>query len=481
MANPKLYLHIGSPKTGTTSFQRYLNDNFRSLLVGLRLYYPFCEKDDLLSEFCLASGSEEYFAVNEVRHNNGQRIMACSEPFSLLARVGEVARERQVDVVISDESFSVFSHPGTPFVAALMEIFEVVPVVVIKDPLEFLFSAYLQTIKASPYLGALDDFVSAQPGGAIQFRFYREWCERFRNIRVLSFKNIKNDLLGNLLQSFGRSRDSLVAFKVGCLEMSNVSLAAECYAIIRDLNRSGFRALARKFASLYEVSGVKGDTPRPDPAYYDAACLLHDGLFDYLSEHLNMVPSEFISDGYTSSRNGFDVLQTNCFSGESLRVLLQAVGETYEFDKAKSPSNGEYLDSPCHGSALFEENDPIRRIFGLARDMSPWGEYCPSDFSVKDYIELGGILNTRPYEELRGFDPYRHYAMYGRYSGYAVKRDMSILGQVELFRDSPFVSYVPNGFDAEKYLSLNHDVHAAGVDPYHHYWAYGVKEARLFR
>jgi hypothetical protein len=50
-----------------------------------------------------------------------------------------------------------------------------------------------------------------------------------------------------------------------------------------------------------------------------------------------------------------------------------------------------------------------------------------------------------------------------------------------------FMSFMPTGwlsgfkFDPERYLELNPDVKAAGVDPYRHYLQYGVAEGRRFR
>ena len=36
-------------------------------------------------------------------------------------------------------------------------------------------------------------------------------------------------------------------------------------------------------------------------------------------------------------------------------------------------------------------------------------------------------------------------------------------------------------FDENRYLELNPDVQAAGLDPYEHYLEFGIKEGRQFR
>lgn len=477
---PRLYFHIGSPKTGTTAFQHYLNDNFDILLKGLRLYYPFCEQDSLLSGFHLMSGSEDYFSINEVRHNNGQRILACSDPFSLLARIGDVAREEKVDVVISDESLSVFSHPGSPLVSELKRLFDVTPIVVIRDPLEYVFSAYLESIKFSHYCGSFHDFVHELPVGSPQFRFYKEWCEAFPAIRVLSFKLSKSNLLGDIFRIFGRADQMLIAESGGLSARKNVSLDGECYAVLRMLNRNGLPALARKFALLYEESGGIGGAPKPDSSYYSAVYSCHSELFEYLSKCLNINSAEFLSECHALASNGYEVLPTDRFSGKCIEVLLKAMKEVGLSELARLLHGSACSSSEGSGADSFRHQDQVWRPIDFRKDGSPWERFCPAGFSVEYYLESSGILHIMPCEEIKWLDPYRHYVMYGRYSGYAVKRGLSVIEQVELFRDSPFVSYVPNGFDAETYLSLHHDVRAAGVDPYHHYWAYGVKEARLF-
>lgn len=476
MTLPKLHLHIGSPKTGTTSFQHYLNGDFDRLLNDFKLYYPFCENDRLLSGGYLAPGSEHYFSIGEVRHSNGQRILASTDPFALLAEIAEIARAKSVDVVISDESLSSFSHPASPFVAELRRLFNVCPVIVIRDPLEYVYGSYLETIKLTPYTCGFDEFVRAQPGGAIQFRFYKEWCQEFSNIKVLSFKAISKDLVRNLLLSFDCSRDLVMAAAVVTSAKNNVSLNAECYEIIRRLNRAGLYVMARTFASLYEVSGVKGVRPRPNLRYREIALTLHGDLFDYLFKHIGVGLVDFMNDGCGLAPNDADGSSVECFSAESLDVLLKAVGSVYEQVEA----DGSRADSYADRSGLLGDQDARRRALNDSRDASPWGRFCPVDFSPIDYVEMSGVLNARPYEELRGFDPYRHYVIYGKYGGCAIKKCSSISEQLSLFSDSPFLSYVPDGFDAESYLRMNSDVHLAGVDPYHHYWAYGKIEDRFF-
>ncbi|NMG29130.1 hypothetical protein [Aromatoleum evansii] len=476
---PRLYLHIGSPKTGTTSFQHYLNHNFAFMLRDFSLYYPFCEQDSLLPGFKFVPGSEEYFSINEVRHNNGQRILACSAPFSLLARIDEVAREKNVDVVISDESLSVFSNPGSPFILELKRRFNVTPIVVIRDPLEFVFSSYLEAIKFSHYSGSFHEFLYAMPAGSPQFRFYREWCEAFPEIRVVSFKRVKGNIVEALFRVCDRADGDLVPESTGALRR-NVSLSGEFYAMLISLNRNGLNALARKFSLIYEESGVIGDVPKPDPAHFATAYSHHSGLFDYLSGYLNVRSAEFIGEHRLASSTDQDALTTSSFSGRSIDVLLKAMNEIECNGLIQLPVGGAFSNSGGRVVDSLPQQDFIRRAIELRRNMSPWGEFCPEKFSAKDYVELSGILGMMSCEEVKMLDPYRHYVIYGRYGGYAVKRGLSMLEQVELFRDSPFVSYVPNGFDAETYLKLNRDVHEAGVDPYHHYWAYGVKEARLY-
>jgi len=468
----KLYLHLGSPKTGTTSFQRFLNDNFHDVLNGLGLYYPFCERDGLLPKFRLTSACESLFSIEEVRHNNGQRIRACDLPFEIVAEIARVASEVQCDVVVSDESLSSSSHPDTPFVAELKRWFDVVPVVVIRDPQEYVFSSYLETLKGFSYHAGYDEFLSSQPGGAIQFRFFREWCAAFDVVKVLSFRGARFDLIRSLLKACERCDADLARLGCDYSVRSNVSLSAEAYEILRRLNREGLHPLARRFAIRCEESASPpGGAPKPDPAHAGAARALHGGLFDYLSERFELRPDVFMASASCAHAEpqGTAVLQG--ISARSLDALLVAVRDLV----ASVPTGGRGL------SGRAEQSGPksvLDRIANMKRGDSPWGKFCPPEFSAADYVAMGGILDAWPLEDLDGFDPFRHYVMYGRYAGCGIRRGISIREQVDLFACSPFVGYVPHGFDAERYLRANTDVQSAGVDPYYHWWAYGEKECR---
>lgn len=473
---PRLYLHIGSPKTGTTSFQHFMNENFDFLLNELKLYYPFCERDNLLLESESESESEsapsrrKSFSISEIRHSNGQRILACADPFSLVMEIGRLAKKKNLDVVISDEDLSASSHPHTPFLTELKRWFDVIPVIVIKDPLDYIYGSYLQTIKGSPYSGSFEDFLISQPAGSVQFRFYREWCEAFDSLKVLSFKAIKTDLIRSLLMSFERSSTDLGICEDGSSKR-NVSLSAECYEVIRRLNHAGLHVLARSFSLLQELAPQKGQSPEPNPNHADAAYALHDGMFDYLRERFGFPHEAFMSTASAQLGAESDSADRGISIG-NLDILLAAVKGLYSSGLAE-----EQEPPAASSSSLCGQQLPCT---GYEREGSPWSRFCPAEFSPDDYVALGGLLNTLPHEALEEFDPFRHYVMRGRYAGYAIKKNLSVHQQLKIFSNSPFSSYVPPDFDAASYLLLNADVQQAGVDPYHHYWAYGIKEMRAF-
>jgi hypothetical protein len=473
---PRLYLHIGSPKTGTTSFQYFLNENFEDLLKDFHLYYPFCDNDIYLPHHRLFSESKDFFSINEVRHNNGQRILAYQDPFSLISEISEVAKRKNVDVIISDESLSS-THPSSPFINELKKYFEVIPVIVIRDPLEFLFSAYLQIVKHFSYVGSFDDFIKAQKNGYQQLHFFENWFADFEQLKVIPFNKIKGGLIKGILESLPCSMEKLRCYSDKFSIKVNISHGTDFYKVIEILRGAGLLSLARKFSLICDSNPIIGNSQKPNPIYNEFALKLHGGLFEYLYDKLKFSSADFIT---THSTPPPEVLGVNAISKEIIDLLVIAVKDTLScVEDTGKVGIINFSTFPPQEKRLVSQ-----RIALLHEQSSTWKKFCPAIFSPSDYLELNDLNDFwRPEissEKDILMDPYRHYLMYGRYAGYAIKKCKSIEEQLAIYADSPFKGMMPKNFICKTYLLLNADVYSASVDPYHHFWAYGVKEGRIF-
>ncbi len=480
MGKPKLYYHIGSPKTGTTSLQHFFNDNYNYLIKNFKIYYPCCENDPFFPEENKIILTNSFFKNNEVRHSNGMRILRSEDPFNIIKRIAQLATEMDLQIVFSDESISMLSHPCNPFIGELKKYFDIIPIVEIKDPLEYMFSSYLETIKRTSFYGSFAEYMQRQLLISPQFTFYKDWCNSFSDIKIISFNKIKVKLIENILLALGCSEDKLNDKEMFLAYRKNVSLDAGYYHIKKRLNQLGLNELARKFTSSCDNIITRKKSPKADSAYRELAFSCHKDMFTFLSENLLIDYTAFLANDEKNSN--CEVIEMDVFSSDMLDLLLGSISEVRDGKNDETEKYAMAIYQKAENTILNNKDGYYyQRIVNMSPEQSIWGSYCPKEFSVFDYLELNTFLKAIPYEDFINFDPYMHYSVYGQYSGLAIKKCLSIDEQVLLFSKSPYSSYVPYDFGACKYLQFNHDVHEASVDPYFHYAAHGIKEKRIYR
>ncbi|MEA3642636.1 MAG: hypothetical protein VBE63_22230 [Lamprobacter sp.] len=201
-SRPRLYLHLGTHKTGTTALQAFSVAN-RDRLKSLGLYYPN------FSPFTPGPKDGHHALAHAFSDEPTQLSQTQAE--SLIGQWHAEACETGLTVIISAEAIyrhvlgnGNFLEKRRRYLEKLntaLADFEVIPVLVFRRPDDYLRSLYQENVaKSSPprRMPTFADYISHPPPG-IHYTSNANVVERvFGSIRVLIYE----DLLGALGESF---------------------------------------------------------------------------------------------------------------------------------------------------------------------------------------------------------------------------------------------------------------------------------------
>lgn len=208
----KLLLHIGRHKTGTTSIQRFLQQNRAALLAEHGYFVPQSGR--------IKDGHAGL--AHPLQPRNADARKDIKDP-RLIATFVELKRELapqspDTTVVISSEGFQ---NCKPDLVRQAFSDYDVRVVVYLRNQLDYLASSYVQRVQATSYTGTLEDFYDdVYLKGSNYARFLKGWNNEFPNeflVRRYSSNDIVNDFLehalklpgGALTVSAGRRNPSL--------------------------------------------------------------------------------------------------------------------------------------------------------------------------------------------------------------------------------------------------------------------------------
>lgn len=218
------FVHIGMPKTGTTSIQRSLAKS-RHVLERAGLRYPGADVDhaDLLASVHPLGAEHFYFKV----HDHGS-------PVARAESIWRNAFAAEHDIILSSEYFSGIGKKGVQKLHDLLTDEGFVPVIVcyLRHPVNAAISSAQQSIKMNHR--TLAEVVS-DPRVTLIKSVLEWYCDIFgvTNIRVVDFSVAASEgLLRNLMSILGRPEltDALT------VERANEGLTMDA-AILCDLHR----------------------------------------------------------------------------------------------------------------------------------------------------------------------------------------------------------------------------------------------------
>lgn len=213
MKKPRLILHIGSHKTGTTSIQRYCREH-QEVLFQLGIFYP---SYDLIGEkehyahHALAhgiSGTDERWPLEKVRRfltlvaescPAEGTILISAEPFYRHLILDGEAKSRH----LPDREYWQAKRRYIDTVAEVFQDFDVEIVAVFRNQINYFNSLYQEMIKVTRFSGTPFELYLMKRN---EFNYYgqmKTWSSCFPNVRVLVFEDLVRS--GELVHGFLKS------------------------------------------------------------------------------------------------------------------------------------------------------------------------------------------------------------------------------------------------------------------------------------
>ncbi len=217
MKKPRLILHIGSHKTGTTGIQRFCGAN-RDILRQQGVLYPSYElvqDKEHYAHHGLAhglAGQDPNWPVEKVRHFLKLVAGQCPEDGQVLLSAEPLFRhvignENRKSGHLPDREYWRAKKRYIEVVADALQDFDVEIVAVFRKQTEFFNSLYQEMIKVTRFSGTPFEFYLMKRHEFNYFGQMKTWSECFPNIRVLIFEELlKNGtLVHDFLSTISRS------------------------------------------------------------------------------------------------------------------------------------------------------------------------------------------------------------------------------------------------------------------------------------
>lgn len=230
-----VYLHIGTPKTGTTSIQQLLSEN-RKKLLDQGVLYPMCGTSKKyaghfnLAAVLMKERSNYFKNLYNHRAGNWEQLKE------------EIDTIKPKNVVISAENFFSLNFEDIALVKKYLSAFKVKVLVYLRKQDDFFVSMYIQSTKgrALNYLSFEEYYNKQLRMGSIgdYYRLLEPWEKIFGRenliVRVWEPENFKNGLIGDFLECLNLQLDNS---KLDFSKKSNISPNIKVVKIIRLLNK----------------------------------------------------------------------------------------------------------------------------------------------------------------------------------------------------------------------------------------------------
>lgn len=239
-----LILHIGRHKSGTSSLQRFLVDNYKVLLEHGWLY-PKHGRGDSIAHHSIAT----YFNPNQFEKLSPSSQLAIQEQVSLFRK--EISQHDKV--IISSENFQNINPKN---IKKELENINLTVVIYLREIISYFLSSYSQAIKANKLNMEPDTFLKKR-FRANYYSHIKSWKDNFPNAKIvvslfdkktLHNEDIRQDFLHNTSLENELS-DTRLEYKN---YDSNPSISGELLAFKRELNRCNYESIVTQ-KDLYHL------------------------------------------------------------------------------------------------------------------------------------------------------------------------------------------------------------------------------------
>lgn len=310
---PKLYLHIGMNKNGTSTIQQYLKNNKKELTSQGICYPSMSEINNAHYEL---SNSFGFGPDNVCKH----------EPIELIDKI--VAEAEGKNVILSSEYFSLRAN-NSELISLLSPHYKIIIIVYIRNHYEWIQSLFNQATKSTinpPWEKGIEAFYKHCKENSNQILSYIELINRWSNTDELIIrpfnKNYFNegDLISDFLSIVGVKKCKL---KDNDSKVSNESIPLNFIDAIDTINRVDFLTKDEKITLVNKIKNIKLDNN------LKSKCILTKNLYDSITtdfvseyEQLRVLMADDI-EGVKKSDQKFDFVQYPKFNlRQSIKMLL---------------------------------------------------------------------------------------------------------------------------------------------------------------
>lgn len=234
----RLVLHIGTHKTGTTSIQRYMAHMHD---VGRQngFVYPLTGRPTTNDG---ASWGHHVlsWSIRNMKGYSGEGYWKQVKE--------EIDRSNSEVAVISAEGFCRFEDHHVAKIKPFLEDYDVIVVIYLRNPLDYLVSSYKQRVKMGVCHSSFQTFVREFAHECDYTQIVNRWVEAFGQDKVIvkSYDKAKEE--PGLLADFMHvvlGNDERYQYKPECFISANVSPSDEVVQVVRVINMIGQRYCRR--------------------------------------------------------------------------------------------------------------------------------------------------------------------------------------------------------------------------------------------
>ncbi|MGK7954727.1 MAG: hypothetical protein AB4063_05635 [Crocosphaera sp.] len=250
----KIILHIGPPKTGSTSIQTLLSNN-QHRLASKGLLYPLTGRSD---------EQKHDVAINsQIRVKIGGRLVSHELlAWSLMGRIEnfdeeyywnklllEINESSAHTIILSAEQFAHFSKPNIERVAEFLKTYQVQIVTYKRDLLLHALSAYTQSVKQGRSFGSFRKFIEGNAEGIFSF-----------SQKVSIWENIfgKNNLVIKSFDQFKEKQELELDF-LKLISVNSESIISKIKIEEKGKNKSPSPSVVRLLCLVNRIDKLSGN------------------------------------------------------------------------------------------------------------------------------------------------------------------------------------------------------------------------------
>ena len=270
----KLYLHIGSAKTGSTALQNFLATHIIDL-YDHNIIYPQIFKNEPILDF---GGNAYSFAKMLIEDNTNINMVK-----NIASKMAQVSFSLKKDMLISCEMFG--DEMPEDKVAILFNIFKkyfkIECIIYVRDPLSWYFSRWKQDIKAIKEIRSIKKYILEHNN---QIPYINIWIKYSDNIHIIPYEKNKKDIYSPVLKIINAEiKDRPETF-------TNINRTLTDFELLTFLTLNNNDAITQDL--IWQVYGLvwtqdKSAISRPDPVLAPLADQRHEEFFQAISPYIS--------------------------------------------------------------------------------------------------------------------------------------------------------------------------------------------------